>query len=308
LAAAPQDRALADAASLARVTVVTVTYNSAHCVPALAEGLGACPHVTVVDNASADDSVVAVRHGLPQARVLQMPANRGYGVANNAGIEQATTPYVLLLNPDCLVTGAQIAQLVRLADADAESAMWVPQLVDGEGGLEVNYSMPRHHGAPRTGAAEGPLCVGYACAAVLLIHRERMAPVGFFDPLFFLYYEDEDLCLRAFDAHLPIVVLPQVRIAHLSRGSVRGPRPRAAEYWRGWHHAQSKIRFTAKHQGADAGARLLARSLRNAVLHVAVRTILVSPRLLARAWGRLQGLRQLRREGLAPTAPGAGRG
>lgn len=303
----PPHSPLAEAAPLSRVTVVTVTYNSAHCVPALAAGLAGCPFVTVVDNASADGSVAAVRQDLPQAGIVQMPANRGYGVANNAGITAATTPYVLLLNPDCVVTAGQIAELVRLADADPLSAMWVPQLVDGEGGLEVNYSMPRHHGTPRTGAAEGPLCVGYACAAVLLIHRERMAPVGFFDPLFFLYYEDEDLCLRAFQARLPIVVLPQVRIAHLSRGSVRGPRPRAAEYWRGWHHAQSKIRFAAKHQGRAAGARLLARSLRNAWLHVAVRAILLSPRLLARAWGRLQGLRQLQREGL-DAAGGAARG
>lgn len=285
----------ADAAGLlGRVTVITVTYNSAHCVPALAAGLAACPHVTVVDNASADDSREAVARLLPQARLIALPANQGYGVANNAGIAAAATPYVLLLNPDCVAKAGQIAELVRLADADPLSAMWVPQLTDGEGRDEVNYSMPRHHGRPRTGAAEGPLCVGYACAAVLLIHVERMRSVGFFDPLFFLYYEDEDLCLRAFNARLPIVVLPQVRIAHLSRGSVRGPRPWRSEYWRGWHHAQSKIRFASKHQGAAAGARLLARSIAKARLLVAARVLLPAPRLLARAWGRLQGLQALR--------------
>ncbi|QHI99035.1 glycosyltransferase [Xylophilus rhododendri] len=286
-------------ALLDRVTVITVTYNSAHCVPALAQALAACPHVTVADNASADDSVAQARRQLPQALVIELPRNLGYGAANNAAIARATTPYVLLLNPDCEAGSSAIAELVRLADADPTSGLWVPQLLGSDGSPELNYSMPRHHGAPRGGAAEGPLCVGYACAAALLIHRERMAPVGFFDERFFLYYEDEDLCLRAFQARLPIVVLPQVRMTHHSRGSVRGPKPLAAEYWRGWHHAQSKIIFAAKHAGdAAAGQRLLARTLRRAWAQVAVRALLPSPRLLARAWGRLQGLRRLRRDGL----------
>lgn len=286
-----------DTALLDRVTVVTVTYNSAHCLPALAQALAACPHVSVVDNHSADSTIADTRRLLPHARVFALPENLGYGAANNTAIEAAHTPYLLLLNPDCEARADQIAELVRLADADPLSAMWVPQLLGGDGSPEVNYSMPRHHGKPRSGAAEGPLCVGYACAAALLIHRERMAPVGFFDTRFFLYYEDEDLCLRAFNAHLPIVVLPQVRLTHHSRGSVRGPRPWVAEYWRGWHHAQSKIRFAVKHAGDGAGDRLLARSVRNAYAHVAVRALLPSPRLLARAWGRLQGLRALRHTG-----------
>lgn len=287
-------------ALLDRVTVITVTYNSAHCVPALAQVLAACPHVCVVDNASADATIADVRRMLPQAKVIALPENLGYGAANNAAIELATTPYVLLLNPDCEAGAEAIAELVRLADADPVSGMWVPQLLGSDGSREINYSMPRHHGRPRTGGADGPLCVGYACAAALLIHRERMAPHGFFDTRFFLYYEDEDLCLRAFNARLPIVVLPQVSMTHHSRGSVRGPRPLAAEYWRGWHHAQSKIRFAAKHAGDGAGDRLLARSVRRAIAHVALRALVPSPRLMARAWGRLQGLRQLQRDGGLP--------
>jgi N-acetylglucosaminyl-diphospho-decaprenol L-rhamnosyltransferase len=287
-----------EGALLDRVTVLTVTYNSAHCIPDLAEGLQGCPHVTVVDNASSDKTLEEVRQRMPRARILPMSANRGYGAANNAGIEQAATPYVLLLNPDCVITSKEIAELVRFAEADESSAMWAPQLTGGAGQPEVNYSMPRHWGRPRTGAAEGPLCVGYACAAVLLIHRARMAPIGFFDPRFFLYYEDEDLCLRAFDAHLPVVIVPSVRVIHHSRGSVRGPSPSSAEYLRGWHHAQSKIRFAAKHHGEEAGRRLLARSLRNAFWIVGARVVLMSPRLLARAWGRLQGLRALRENGV----------
>ncbi|MBP7565052.1 MAG: glycosyltransferase family 2 protein [Burkholderiaceae bacterium] len=282
-----------DAALLDQVTVLTVTYNSAHCIAPLAECLAHLPHVSVVDNASADDTLAQVARQLPRARVIALPRNMGYGVANNQGIEAATTRYVLLLNPDCEISADAIAQLVAGAQHWPDAAVIVPQLTDAAGREEVNYSWPRDDWAPRTGAAEGPLSVGYACAAVMLLDREKMAGMGFFDPRFFLYYEDEDLCLRAFNARLNVRVLPHIRVKHFSRGSVRGPRPLAAEYWRGWHHAQSKIIFALKHQGDAAGARLLRRTITRAWFNVAARVLLVSPRLLARAWGRLQGLRAL---------------
>ena len=299
----------AEQAALARVTVVVVTYNSEHCLPALAAGLAGVPHIIVVDNASGDASAAAVRRLLPAARLVEMPQNRGYGVANNAALAQVRTEFALLLNPDCLVTAAQIAALVQQADGWPDATLLVPQLTDANGGLQVNYSWPRDAWAPRSGAADGLLNVGYACAAVMLVRMARMAPLGFFDPLFFLYYEDEDLCLRVFQARGQILVLPGVRITHLSRGSVRGASPWRAEYWRGYHHAQSKILFVWKHDGEVACRRRLRRELRRSVLNVAGRALLLSPRHLARAWGRLQGLRALdpptlarqRRAGAGPT-------
>jgi N-acetylglucosaminyl-diphospho-decaprenol L-rhamnosyltransferase len=284
------------AAPLDRVTVVTVTYDSEHCLPALARALAACPHVVVVDNGSADRSAAEAERLLPQATVLRLGENLGYGAANNRGIATAATPYVLLLNPDVDTSATAIAALVEAAEAHPEAALWVPQLTGRNGEPELNYAWPRSTGEPQGGAAEGPLCVGYACAAALLMDRARMEAIGFFDTRFFLYYEDEDLCLRAFNARLPVVVVPQVRMGHYGRGSTRGPRPLAAEYWRGWHHAQSKIRFAAKHHGASAAYQLWSRTRRNALATVALRALLLSPRHLARAWGRLRGLSALRAE------------
>ena len=77
---------------LDQVTVITVTYNSSHCVPALAEGLRGVPHVTVADNASGDDSCAAVAAQLPAARLTRLPDNRGYGPANIAGLAEVKTP------------------------------------------------------------------------------------------------------------------------------------------------------------------------------------------------------------------------
>ena len=285
--------------ALERVTVVIVTFNSAHCIEALARGLAGEPNVIVVDNASADDTCERVRTLMPSARLVTMPANRGYGVANNTALALVQTEFALLLNPDCLTDATRIAALVEAMQAWPEATLAVPQLTDASGELQVNYSWPRDAWTAKTGEATGVLNVGYACAAVMLIRMERLAPIGFFDPLFFLYYEDEDLCLRVFQARGQILVLPDVRVTHLSRGSVKGDRPWLAEYGRGFHHAQSKLLFTWKHAGADAARRQRRRVLASSVLNVLARVLLPSPRHLARAWGRLQGLRALNLEALA---------
>ena len=281
------------AALLNQVTVLTVTYNSSHCVPALAEGLRGVPHVIVVDNASGDDSCAAVSAALPRATIIRMPRNQGYGVANNAGLAQVTTPYALLLNPDCLVTPAQIAALVAHAQEWPDATIVAPQLLESSGERQLNYSWPRDDWEPRTGGAEGPLNVGYACAAVMLLNMRQLAHTGAFDPRFFLYYEDEDLCLRIFKRHGQIIVVPDVQVTHLSRGSVKGKTPLRSEYWRGFHHAQSKIIFIDKHAGRTKALQARRRLMASSCANVLVRTILISPKHLARAFGRLRGVWQL---------------
>ncbi|WHZ09796.1 MAG: dTDP-Rha:A-D-GlcNAc-diphosphoryl polyprenol, A-3-L-rhamnosyl transferase WbbL [Burkholderiaceae bacterium] len=282
---------------LAQVTVLVVTYNSSHCIAALAAGLRALPYLIVVDNASQDDTCAAVRAQLPHATLLQLPANRGFGVANNEGLARVQTPFALLLNPDCLIAADAIAALVDAARQWPDATLLVPQLLDGAGRRQLNYSWPRHCWRPRGGASEGALNVGFACAAAMLINLDRLRAVladgPGFDPRFFLYYEDEDLCLRVFQRRGQILVLPEITAVHHARGSVRGARPWRAEYWRGFHHAQSKVRFVAKHFGAAAARRARRRLLGTATANLLARTLLLSPKHLARAWGRLRGVWQL---------------
>lgn len=275
------------------VTVVVVTFNSAHCVPALAQDLGHIPHLVVVDNASTDDTVAQVRALLPQALVLHNPENRGFGAANNRALAGVKTPYALLLNPDCRLKPAALRELAAYAEGTPDVAIVAPQLVDLAGTPEVNYRWPSILWASRGPAAEGPCCVGFACGACLLLRMDTLRQVGLFDEAFFLYYEDDDLCLRTFLQKHAVVVLPEVHAVHASRGSVGGRHRWRSEYWRGYHHAQSKWRFTTKHQGPVEAEALRRRVLWLACLAMPFRLLLPAPRHVGRLWGRIQGLRHI---------------
>ena len=99
------------ASSLNDTTVIIVTFNSAHCLPELGRHLAACPHIILVDNGSDDGCVNAVSQHLPTAQVIALPKNLGFGAANNRALTRVTTPFALLLNPDCELSTAQLTQL-----------------------------------------------------------------------------------------------------------------------------------------------------------------------------------------------------
>jgi N-acetylglucosaminyl-diphospho-decaprenol L-rhamnosyltransferase len=272
------------------ITVVVVTYNSAHCLPGLSGALSAVRHVIVVDNASDDDLQAQLRLALPHASLFLNERNLGFGAANNRALAQVSTPYAMLLNPDCLPTPEFLAGMLRAAENFPDAAIIAPHLIRRDGSPEVSYRWPATHWVSRGPKAEGPCCVGFVCGAVMLLKMDVMRRIGFFDETFFLYYEDEDLCQRVFLAGQQIVVVPDVEITHLSRGSVKGPNPLKSEFIRGYHHAQSKLVFERKYFGAALAARLRWKTLLLALLTLVPRLMLLQPRYLARLTGRIVGL------------------
>lgn len=272
------------------LTVIVVTYNSAHCIPELARTLGRLPHVVFVDNASDDDTVEVVTNAVPNARVICNTHNLGFGAANNIALREVRTPYALLLNPDCVPEEGFFESLLAAGNSFPDAAIIAPQLT-GRGNIaEVNYYWPMTHWTSKGPAAEGPCCVGFVCGAVMLLNMRVMQEVGFFDEEFFLYYEDTDLCQRAFNLRKNIVVVPDIIIMHLSRGSVRGSSPLKGEYLRGYHHAQSKLIYEKKHLTEGGVSRLRWQVLALAVATMIPRLLFPQPRYLARLIGRIRGL------------------
>lgn len=274
---------------LEQLTVVVVTHHSAHCLPGLDELIQQCPYVIVSDNASNDHTPSLVRERWPHVQVLEHSKNLGFGAANNRALAQVTTPYALLLNPDCEITPDALSELIEQAHALPEAAMLAPQILKANGQRDVNYRWPNTHWKAKAGAADGLLCVGFVCGAVMLLRMDQFQTVGFFDEDFFLYYEDDDLCLRLFKAQKSIVVVPTVQALHRSRGSVRGRSPWRSEYTRGYHHAQSKLIFAAKHDSLASAKRKRRTLLWQTTLALPLRLVLLSPKLLTRMAGRWMG-------------------
>lgn len=276
--------------SLNDVTVIVVTRDSAHCLQGLDPLLSQCRQVIISDNASTDGTADQAATLWPHAQVLRHDRNLGFGAANNRALERVATPWAFLLNPDCAVTVPQLGELLAVSEQWPDASVIAPQLVGVNGMLEVNYRWPRTAWEAQGPEAQGPLCVGFVCGAAMLMRLERFEGIGFFDERFFLYHEDDDLCLRLFQARRALIVVPSVHAVHRSRGSARGASPWRHEYVRGYHHAQSKLIFAVKHGTVSQAVGERRRLLCLTLLVLPLRILAFSPRMIARMWGRLRGL------------------
>ncbi len=202
------------------ITPVLVTYNSAAILSWSLPMLADCPAVVVVDNHSADDTVAVVRRELPRATLIEAGRNLGFGRANNLGLEAVQTDYALLHNPDARLAPGALQALREAAQRYPEAAILAPVLYDAPDAVGDFYRGPFHapacHPVP---TPEGDLCAEFVTGAAMLLNMRLMRQVGFFDPWFFLYCEDDDLCLRVRRAGHPIVVVHDAAIEHHVRQS-----------------------------------------------------------------------------------------
>lgn len=272
------------------VTPVVVTYNSAHCMDDLADSLSGYARVIISDNASEDETVARVAAKLPHAQVLVHQRNLGFGAANNRALEQVSSPFALLLNPDCQIKPDSVRKLVQAAETYSAGSIFGPQIKDAKGRDEVNYRWAGTLWKSRGPAADGPACVGFLSGAVMLLNMDVCRPLGFFDENFFLYYEDDDLCLKMFNARRPLIIVPSASAVHLARRSVKGKSPIRGEFWRGYHHAQSKLTYCAKHHGAKEASRMWKRLMIETTIALPLRLVLFSPRMISRLMGRWRGV------------------
>lgn len=236
------------------ITVVIVTYNSAHVINPCLESLRGTRHVVVVDNASDDDIASVVRRVLPHADFIRNPRNVGFGTAVNQGIARATTPFALLLSPDTILSAAAIARLHAAAAAYPDAGMIVPYLENNQGAVELSWMGPfEHNHRPVPVPPEHPFCTWFVMAAVVLFPLSAWRRIGGFDEAIFLYGEDVDLCLRTTKAGHSLIVVPDARAIHLGGQSSRVTWQ--SRWRRDWHMTWGHLYLERKHGNIGRAVR-----------------------------------------------------
>lgn len=268
------------------VTVVLVTYNSRRILPQALASLAGLPHVTIVDNGSRDGTAALARELMPQARVLEAGANLGFGRANNLALQQVDTPYALLLNPDCELQPGALQALQAAVQRYPEAAIWGPKVYDAPGRLGLCYRPPFHAPQPKLLLdPEGDLCSEFLTGAAMLLNLRLMREVGFFDPWFFLYFEDDDLCLRARRAGHPLVLVNDAHVLHRVKQS-SSPSPKLA-FRRAYCMTLSKFYIQRKYFGPARLAGMISRIGAGALLALPLHALSFNGARILRSAGRL---------------------
>jgi GT2 family glycosyltransferase len=199
--------------------------------------------VIVVDNASTDQSVLAIRQNFPKVKLICNEENVGFAKANNQAAKVARGRYLLLLNSDAFVHNGAISTLVEYMASHPDTGAASCRLVYEDGSLQRScYSFP----TPFTELWQtlwldrlfprSPIFgkfrmtywgydtyheVDWVMGAVMTLRSEVIEQVGLFDEEYFMYSEEMDLCYRLKQAGWKINFVPQATVTHLWGGTSR---------------------------------------------------------------------------------------
>jgi GT2 family glycosyltransferase len=260
-----------------RLSVIIVTWNvrdmTLACLDALLrETRDIGTEVILVDNASSDETVAAVRAAYPQVRIIANDANVGFPAANNQALAVARGEYVLFLNPDTEVHPGAVTSCVEELDRDPRVGMVGCKLVLEDGSTQMDCARRRyllrhlvmelfylHTLFPRNRVCgdhlmswwdhEGIRDVEAICGAFMLVRAAVARAVGGLPDKIFMYHEDLAFCSRVRDTGLLIRYRGDVSTLHRWRGSSRrSPAPLALL------EGVYKLQFIRDEQGAAAAA------------------------------------------------------
>ena len=229
------------------VSIILVNYKTEQLLLAAIESVieksqGFLYEIIVVDNHSDDDSgrIIAQKSWPIQITYIPLDDNLGFGRANNEGIRIATGRYVFLLNTDTLLINNAIKTMVDYMDGHLSVGICGGNLYDQQMrpvhsfarmpsifdeicelslGIIPKITEGKNRGFNHTGR---PKRVGYITGADMMIRRTALDAAGWFDPDFFMYYEEVELTERIKKLGYQIISVPQARIIHyesLSSGS-----------------------------------------------------------------------------------------
>ncbi len=227
---------------MTRTAAIVVNYNGAEdtrrCVESLAKSVPS-PTLVLVDNGSENtDGLEEAIVDYAGAELLYAPNNIGFGRGNNLGIRWALShtdcEYFFLLNNDAMVEPSTIKDLeralvqheragvsaARIVVADEPNLLWY-----GSGEIDWRKGVARVPGYMGSANADHALVakdVGFASGCAMLVRRTVLEEVGGFDPRFFMYEEDLELCLRIQESGWTIRYVPESLVLHKCQGSTRG--------------------------------------------------------------------------------------
>ncbi|MGH1418541.1 MAG: glycosyltransferase family 2 protein [Hyphomicrobiaceae bacterium] len=229
------------------VSIIIVSYNTCEMTLDALRSVTTETHtptyeLLVVDNNSSDGSAEAIAKHIPEAKLFALEENIGFAGANNLAAKKARGRFILLLNPDTVVLNGAIEHVIEFAKANMEAKIWGGRTVYGDGnlnpyscwgqmtlwntfcrttGLAGIFPKSEFFNSETYGAWPRDIVrhVDIVTGCFFLIERNFWNELGGFDPAFFMYGEEADLCLRAKAVGAHPLITPKATLVHYGGAS-----------------------------------------------------------------------------------------
>lgn len=194
-------------------------------------------NITIIDNASTDESVAYIQDWHPEVEIVELNKNYGFAEGYNRGLESVDTEYTVILNSDVSVATNWLDPILKRMDEDPLLAIAQPKILSLEEKSKFEYAGASGGYVDRLGY---PYCRGrifdlveednlqyesiedidWATGAAMVVRTDVFKNLGGFDNDYFAHMEEIDFCTRARAAGYKIKVIPESIIYHLGGGTL----------------------------------------------------------------------------------------
>ena len=237
--------------SISRQTLsaVIVTFKSDQVIHDCIQSISDQIKIIVIDNSNDRKFKENLEKKYKNVECILSSNNLGMGSGNNLGLKHVKTDYAIILNPDVILKKDTIEEIINCSKQIESFAILAPISTDPKFPNyktkknidNIDYNLPF-----KVESVDG-------FAMVLNLKRinkiESFKNYDYFDEKFFMYLENDDLCMRLIKEKENIFVLPKAKIKHLGAKAVDDKYFHEIELSRNWHWMWSKFYFNKKHYG-----------------------------------------------------------
>ena len=207
------------------ITIVIVNYKSENLIIQNLQIIKKFP--TIIINNSKSNKFDAIINNFKDIKTITPDSNLGYGKANNLGVVNSKTPYILIVNPDILLNEEFINKLYSTyLNYNNDIGILGPSLYDSYMQRRTNGSISyvkkirgRKISNSINNIPEDNMCCDFLVGCCLFMKRDFFIELGGFDKDFFMYFEDNDLCDRVIKKGKTIMEIPSAKVIHLENSS-----------------------------------------------------------------------------------------
>jgi len=239
------------------VTIIIVAYKSTHIIlEALKNIVGKGYKIKIVDNGSKDniEELLKQHYSNSGIELILLKNNCGFGRANNIALEQTTTKYAFILNPDAIITSQSIDNLVIEAGKDQNIALAspFPAMKENQSEAEQQESIKNYKKHIKIIAENIDIVqTNFICGGYMLMNMAAFRKIGFFDKNLFLYREDDEISGRSIDNGYKNILVKNSQAFHCCQKSTK-TNGKLDEYkmlyFRQWHQGWGKTYLKRKNK------------------------------------------------------------
>ena len=228
--------------SLNNLTFIIVTFKSEDIIYKCIESLPKDSNIIIIENSNNYRFKKELEERYSKISVI-VQENSGMGAANNKGIKLCKTQYAFVINPDVKLYENTIDELIALSSRHSDYSILAP-ISDNikYPNYKINNKIIKDYNSDFLNVDSVD---GYA----MLINKNKFIDDVYFDESFFLYLENDDLCLKQKKENNKIYVAKKAKVNHLGGKSHSDIYKKEIEHSRNWHWMWSKFYFNKKHYG-----------------------------------------------------------